>query len=241
MIADKENINSDFFNKSLIGTGPNDKNDMVLAFSPQKLPVKKKQGGKKVLKSDSDSIPVLLCAPFQSTLWIGFGCVQLNNTVTKIFELRNENDKISNIRIDDWESTSAAKSGFSVTFGASRTQSIAINAKESVLGYISWTPECDQSVSENAILKLNDRLSLQITLHGIAGTGDVSNNNNVDMLLLFVFFTFVVFCTFLPSFFPSFFPLFSICLADIQIYMYEITLYTHPYIHIQLINRKKRK
>ena len=176
MIADKENINSDFFNKSTsLGNSTCDKNDMILAFSPQKLPVKKKQSSK-VPKSDSDSIPVLLCATFQSTLWVGFGCVQLNNTVTKIFELRNENDKVSHIRIEDWESTSAAKCGFSVTFGTSRTQSISINAKESVLGYISWTPECDQSVSENAILKLNDRLSLQITLHGVAGTGDVSKD-----------------------------------------------------------------
>ena len=172
MIADKENINEDFFNKTAQPQEMN-KDGMILAFSPQKLPVKKKQKGK-VPKTDSDSIPVLLCAPFQSTLWIGFGCVQLNDTITKIFELRNDNEKTSHIRIDDWESTSAARAGFSITFGASRTQSITINAKESVIGYISWTPECDQSVSESAILKLNDRMSLQITLHGVAGTGDVS-------------------------------------------------------------------
>ena len=175
-----------------------DKENVLLSFSPQKLPVKRKD--KKVPQSDSDSIPVLLCAPFQSTLWIGFGCVPLENTVTRIFELRNETEKPSKIRVEKWEVTSAARAGFSISFGSSRTQSVDIGAKESVIGYVSWTPSCDQSISENVILKLNERLSLQITLHGIAGTGDVSRlshthfiiSSNVLNFFFWILFTFVV-------------------------------------------------
>jgi Abnormal spindle-like microcephaly-assoc'd, ASPM-SPD-2-Hydin len=150
--------------------------NQILAFSPQKLPVKKTCKNKASWESDtSDAVPVLLCAPFQSALWIGMGCVPLNTTVTKIFELRNETKKNANIVVEQWETTGPAKAGFSVSFGVSKSQSISIPPEESVIGYVTWTPVHNQSVSESAILRLNDKLSLQITLHGIAGTGDVSD------------------------------------------------------------------
>jgi len=141
----------------------------LLLFSPQKLPVK--LSSKTKLSDSVDNIPVLLCAPFQSVLWVGFGCVQLNTTTTKVFELRNEADVTSSICIVDWEKSSAARAGFSLSFGSSRAVSIDIAAGDSTMGYISWTPSIDSSVSENATLKLNGRHSLQITLHGIAGSG----------------------------------------------------------------------
>jgi len=145
----------------------------LLSFSPQKLPVK--QTSKAKIENTSDSIPVLLCAPFQSSLWIGFGCVPLHTSITKIFELRNETKKPSQVVIENWETTSACRAGFSLTFGSTKSQKVLLDPSASIIGYVTWTPTIDQCISENAIIKVNDKLALQVTLHGISGTGEVSN------------------------------------------------------------------
>ena len=143
----------------------------LLLFSPQKLPVKLSSKTNSICKT-SESMPVLQCAPFQSALWIGFGCVQLNSANTKVFELRNEEDSPATISVVDWDKSSAARAGFSISFGSTRADSICIQSKDVAIGYVTWTPSVDSSVSENAILKLNSRHSLQITLHGISGSGE---------------------------------------------------------------------
>jgi len=148
--------------------------NVVLDFSPQKLPMKKTNKKLSEFVSESELVPTLLCAPFQSTLWLGFGCVSLNILTKKIFILKNETTKNSIISVEKWNKTSAAKNGFSIILGAENSpHHIVIKPGEAITATVTWLPDIDQTISETILLKLNDKLSLQLSLHGIAGSGDV--------------------------------------------------------------------
>jgi hypothetical protein len=66
------------------------------------------------------------------------------------------------------------KAGFSISIGEERAQSVTIAPGAKVTAVAQWMPMVDMSVREIAYLKMNKKLPLQLTLHGIAGTGEAS-------------------------------------------------------------------
>jgi len=147
-------------------------NNLNTSISSKKPSSKKPQGDTDKL-NDNENIPTLLCAPFQVTLWMEFGNVPVGTKCKKIFRLNNESKKDVTISIEKWEQTSAAKAGFNISLSDDSPHFVGIKPGHFVIGSITWLPQTDQTVSELVLLKLNEKLSLQINVQGIAGTGNV--------------------------------------------------------------------
>ena len=114
------------------------------------------------------SAPFLICAKFQASLYLEFNTVQVGSTTTKIFQLRNPNNRSIKVSIE----RVPEKYGFQVSLGSGLDQKIVeIAPLESVTGYVHWFPTKDTAVRESVILKLDDKIPLQLTLHGVAGLG----------------------------------------------------------------------
>lgn len=114
------------------------------------------------------STPILICAKFQASLYLEFNTVQVGSTSTKIFQLRNPNNRSIKVSIE----RVPEKYGFQVSLGSGLDQKfIVIEPLESATGYVHWFPTKDTAVRESVILKLDDKVPLQLTLHGVAGLG----------------------------------------------------------------------
>jgi hypothetical protein len=116
------------------------------------------------------TIPTVLCEKFQGAVWIGFGCVSVNHTTTREFKLANQSSKPVTISVDKCPT----KKGFMIHFGEQCGKSVTVGANESVLGSVQWTPSEDISVREAAVLLMDGKHRLPLTLHGISGVGTVS-------------------------------------------------------------------
>lgn len=111
---------------------------------------------------------VLICAKFQEALWLEFGSVSVKSTNFQNFQLNNPNkSKPVNIKVDKLNS----KHGLSIAFSGSSKQEVEVPPLEVVRGTVFWTPQYDISIREIISLKMDDKLPLQITVHGSAGTG----------------------------------------------------------------------
>jgi hypothetical protein len=118
---------------------------------------------------EAANAPFLICAKFQASLYLEFNTVQVGSTTTKIFKLQNPHNnrsiKVSIERVSE-------KHGFQVSLGTGLGQSVVeIESCGSVTGYVHWFPTIDTAVRESVILKLDDKIPLQLTLHGVAGLG----------------------------------------------------------------------
>ena len=114
------------------------------------------------------NIPFLICAKFQASLYLEFNTVHVGSTTTKIFNLRNPHNRTIKVSID----RVPEKHGFKVSLGAGLDQThVEIEPSGNVNCYVHWFPTTDIAVRESVILKLDDKIPLQLTLHGIAGLG----------------------------------------------------------------------
>ena len=118
--------------------------------------------------------PTLLCARFQGAIYIEFGTVSVKSSTMRRFKLYNPSKtKSVSITVDK---VPEAK-GISITLGGITlgVNSIEIPAGATEVGVVFWNPSSDMSFQDKCTLKLDDAGPLQITLHGIAGTGKVMN------------------------------------------------------------------
>jgi len=119
------------------------------------------------------NIPTLICAKFQSALYLEFDSVSVGSSNTKLFKLQNPHQNraivVSVDRVPD-------KKGFYVTLGDGFSQSIEIEPNGYTFAHVLWCPQFNMAIRESAYLKVDNLPVLQITLHGIAGTG---NNDNM--------------------------------------------------------------
>lgn len=116
----------------------------------------------------SENIPTLLCAKFQSSLYIEFNNVNVGSIVKKDFRIENPHDS-KTIRLV--VEKCPENKGFQVYLNSSGH----IPPKGKITGQVVWTPDRDMAAREIVILKSDNKFSLQLTLHGVAGLGnDVS-------------------------------------------------------------------
>lgn len=116
-------------------------------------------------------IPSLQCSRFQS-LNIEFGTVAVNRSSSQSFRLENPCEtKSLTVALDKVP----ADKGLVVVLGDGDT--VVIPKGGNVLGVIQWTPPQDMSLSCTVKLKLGDNTPMQISIRGIAGTGQVRRRN----------------------------------------------------------------
>jgi hypothetical protein len=121
----------------------------------------------------TEIIATLICEKFQGAVWVGFGCVVLNSPTIREFNLVNPGASSVSITVDKCPS----KKGFDITFGANGATSVSLDPSETVSGFVKWNPSENMSVREIAVLLMDGKHRLQLTLHGIAGMGTVSALN----------------------------------------------------------------
>lgn len=122
-----------------------------------------------------ESLPTLMTARFQKTLPIEFGTVSVHATSVQRFRLINPiESKSVTVSVDKV----AGDKGFSVVLGDGDT--VVIPAGGSVIGAVYWKPANDMSVATTVTLKLNDNSPLQLTLRGIAGSGQVRQDRHSE-------------------------------------------------------------
>eukprot|EP00602_Paraphysomonas_sp_CaronLab_P011687 CAMPEP_0185040462 /NCGR_PEP_ID=MMETSP1103-20130426/38550_1 /TAXON_ID=36769 /ORGANISM="Paraphysomonas bandaiensis, Strain Caron Lab Isolate" /LENGTH=246 /DNA_ID=CAMNT_0027579775 /DNA_START=146 /DNA_END=883 /DNA_ORIENTATION=+ len=120
------------------------------------------------MSGKGDITPTMLCGKFQEATWIGFGCVKVGIQSCRMFSLYNPENCSITIAVGKCP----MKSGFNITLGPHNESSIVIEPKSTVDGHVYWTPNSNMSVREVAILLMNSKTKLQLTLHGIAGIGE---------------------------------------------------------------------
>jgi len=158
MLTNKENSN----------TNPN-----VLVFSPPQKQQFTDNTSNKLNSNNGKSAlsvvePSMLCARFQGSMYVEFGTVAVNSCNTRLFKLINPNkNKSVTISVDR---ISEAK-GFSILLGPNGSNIIEIPGGETGTGVVTWNPTSNISAREVAILKLDDKAPLQMTVTGVAGTG----------------------------------------------------------------------
>ena len=171
-----------------------------MVFSPSKGPTKQ-EPLKYYLEQPKAKDNILICAKFQNSLYLEFGNVPVRSTNFLSFKLQNPNPaKGVHIEIDKFQESK----GLSIVFGAMGTKEIDIGPSESAIGTVYWTPTSDMSIREIVKLKMDHKAPLQLTIHGIAGSG------KVNQLLGICFISIAI----LHYIFPNcFFPLpVSVCL-----------------------------
>lgn len=154
MMADKENS----------GVNPN-----VLIFSPPKT----KSGGlgnANLVKKKGDVLPTLIAARFNGGIRIDFGHVDLGSFHSQQFRIDNPStSKAIKISIHK----EPANKGFDVMLGPKGQKEITISEKSCVTGVVTWSAEHNASLYEKVTLKMDEKLPLDITITGKAGTGKV--------------------------------------------------------------------
>ena len=146
----------------------NNVNPNVLLFSP---PAKGAVESKNMAptKLQGGAMPSLVTARFQAAMYIEFGSVSVNSITDVKFKLVNPNEsKPVTVSVEKVP----ADKGFRISF-PNGDETVEIPSGGVVIGTVHWKPLTDMSVREVATLKLMDKSPLQITLHGIAGTGQV--------------------------------------------------------------------
>lgn len=129
---------------------------------------------------------VLICAKFQNALYLEFGHVPVKSTNFLSFQMRNPNTtKFVNISIEN----ATLKNGLSIAFGVRDETEVDIGPGENHTGTIYWTPSTDMSIREIVKLKMDKKAPLQLTIHGVAGTGKVNciYNNEIRTHLQYPF------------------------------------------------------
>lgn len=146
-------------------------NPNVLLFSPPAKAVAPTAGGKQQQSaSHTSGAPVLVTARFQAALYLEFGKVPVNSSNEVQFKLVNPSEsKAVTVSVDKVPTDK----GFRITFAAGGEGTVEIPGGGTAMGTVHWRPQSDMSVREVATLKLMDKSPLQLTLHGIAGTGQV--------------------------------------------------------------------
>ena len=129
-------------------------------------------------KSIGQSIPTLICGQFQESVWIGFGCVNVGMKTTRQFKLINPENSEMTLSVEKCPS----KKGFSIFLSGDGATSITLAPQEQICGFVHWTPTENMSVREVALIKINSRIPLQLTLHGISGIGEVNKSDNKRFL-----------------------------------------------------------
>lgn len=142
-----------------------------LMFSPTK-PLTKGEKAKIEFQSllDKDEGKTLLCEKFQNPLHLDFGTVIPRSTVVRKFMLQNPNtQRAVTIGVD----SALDKLGISVSLGKSNESEIEIPPSGNDFGTVYWTPMQDMTLYKSIALRMDQKLSLQLKLHGTAGTGKV--------------------------------------------------------------------
>ena len=155
MMADKENS----------GVSPN-----VLIFSPPKS----KPGGHglgNLIKKKSEVLPTLIAARFNGGIRIEFGHVDLGSFHSQQFRIDNPSTS-KTIKISIYKEP--MNKGFEVMLGPKGQKEIEIPEKSCVTGVVTWSAEHNVSLYEKVTLKMDEKLPLEITITGKAGTGKVS-------------------------------------------------------------------
>lgn len=142
----------------------------LMLFSP---PAKVEKASKAATKAQQlASLPSLVTARFQKTMHIDFGTVAVGSSSSKQFRLINPNESKSvTVSVDKV----ATDKGFTIILGNSDT--IEIAGGGNAIGTVMWNPTSDMSVSSTATLKLNDNSPMQVTMRGIAGSGQVTTHS----------------------------------------------------------------
>eukprot|EP01041_Mallomonas_annulata_P000646 gene646-1248_t len=129
----------------------------------------------------SNGLPILVCQKFQEPIWLGFGCVDLNSTIERKFQLSNPFDsKTLKVSIGNVPTLK----GFNIYLGNSTDKESTISPLGSVIGTVSWQPTSNLSVRDEAILLVDDKVRLYLNLHGMSGIGEetsVSKENKPVM------------------------------------------------------------
>lgn len=113
-------------------------------------------------------VPSLLCTKFQPALYLEFDSVTVGSSNTKLFKLQNPHQhKMVVVSVD----RVPEKYGFCITVGDDFSKSVEIEANGYAFAHVLWCPQSDMAIRESAYLKVDNLPTLQITLHGKAGSG----------------------------------------------------------------------
>jgi hypothetical protein len=111
----------------------------------------------------SEDLKVLVCAQFQSSLYLNFGDVSANKTHSISFSLQNP-DKSKAVVV----SLERCGSDFVFQFGGENQSTITIQPMSKVDALVFWTPLNEKTMRESVTLKLDNKAPLQITLQGVS-------------------------------------------------------------------------
>jgi len=169
-MIDKEN-NGSFFNKQTYRG-----NKDLFIFSPTTsapLPVKHVESPTKLH---------MICAKFQESLYLELGNVILGGSKSITFLLENPSAKKEAIvTIDAATENKMRKEGITLGFGDYMKEgSVCIPPKTSASCRLVWSPKVDASIREVLSFKLNGVSPLQVTVHGVAGTGKVGTLSSIQ-------------------------------------------------------------
>lgn len=118
-----------------------------------------------------DARPSLICDKLQQPLFVGFGCVKVSTTHTRRFNLVNPSPAAIIIAME--QSSIPTDKGFAVTIDNSENNTFSIGPNDTKCVVVEWSPDRDMSVRETLRMLLNGKYKLEVTLHGIAGMGEV--------------------------------------------------------------------
>eukprot|EP01038_Epipyxis_sp_PR26KG_P007565 gene7565-10306_t len=129
----------------------------------------------------SESVPTLICAKFQESLWLEFGSVSVKSANSLSFKLNNPS-KSKSVRVSIEKIP--LSSSLRLYLGNSEHE-IEIGPTETKTGEVVWSPTENTSIRETLLLKLDSKALLQVIVHGVAGTGqkNVEKNRKRDSIL----------------------------------------------------------
>jgi hypothetical protein len=116
----------------------------------------------------TEELKVLVCAQFQSSLYLNFGNVSVNKTHSVSFSLQNP-DKIKAAFV----SLERCSPDLVFQFDGEKQSSVTIQPMTKVDAIVFWTPLNEKTMRESVTLKLDNKAPLQITLQGVSSSDKV--------------------------------------------------------------------
>lgn len=158
-------MNSNKENESLLNQnqGP-----MVLNFSPVKG-VKANITNNQIDCADKGA--TLICARFQESLHIDFKSRPIGSCTRKLLTLSNPSKKSILLTVSN---SKLGKYGIFLDFNGLFVTEVNIPSESQVQGYVVWQPSNDFTMRETIVLRIDDKVPLNLIVSGIAGTGKVS-------------------------------------------------------------------
>jgi hypothetical protein len=120
-------------------------------------------------KNIGDQIPTMICGNFQESVWVGFGCVRVGTKTSRQFNIVNPESCPISLSVEKCPT----QKGFSIVFDEQESTTTTLEPRGAISGFVHWIPSDNMSVRDIAVISMNSKTKLQLTIHGISGIGEV--------------------------------------------------------------------